>query len=657
MDGFTRIWAYGQWMVVAGLLAAPLWAGSSPGEARQFAAASQGGDHMRAFAGKAEFEAFLAKRLKRVEEQAKAAGNVQYDMAAPMVADASAEAADAAAAPPEEPAAEAAPGADGITNVQTAGVDEGGIVKKHGDLLIVLRRGRLFTIDTAGGAMRPVAAVDVFPGENEPDGTWYDEMLVSDDTVIVLGHSYARNGTEVNRFRLSDDGKLAWRDTHYLRSGDYYSSRNYASRLIGDKLVFYAPLYLQSKFADSMPALARWEKGKVGRFEPFGTATEIYMPEPAWQDDRYSGEVLHSVMICDLGGGDMDCDANNVLGGWARNFYVSQDAVYVWTGFGPQWGEGADENRAMLYRIPLGGEAPQAVEVAGMPLDQFSFREEEDGSLYVLTMAAGGGDAMWQAEASDKGDMALLHLAASRFGDGASKVGAKDYRVLPGVEGWERQNRFVGDWLLYAGGRSYRDLRKDEAGTAPLYAVPLDGGKVVPLDPGHEVGRIDIMGRDAIVVGSDKGEALIFSTVSLTDAPALASRFRFPAAGEGENRSHAFFYRPDPGGNGDDGLLGLPVMRSGENGTKFLGSAASVLYLRRDRRDLSLAGTLDARPGQGDDNCLASCVDWYGNARPVFFGGRIFALMGYELVEGRWQAGAVREKARIDFAPRRRGGR
>ncbi|MDJ0278667.1 hypothetical protein QLH51_17885 [Sphingomonas sp. 2R-10] len=47
----------------------------------------------------------------------------------------------------------------------------------------------------------------------------------------------------------------------------------------------------------------------------------------------------------------------------------------------------------------------------------------------------------------------------------------------------------------------------------------------------------------------------------------------------------------------------------------------------------------------------ASCVDWYGNARPIFLRGRIFALMGYELVEGRLQAGRIAEVARTDFAP------
>jgi hypothetical protein len=52
-----------------------------------------------------------------------------------------------------------------------------------------------------------------------------------------------------------------------------------------------------------------------------------------------------------------------------------------------------------------------------------------------------------------------------------------------------------------------------------------------------------------------------------------------------------------------------------------------------------------------DDACRASCVDWYGNARPIFLRERTFALMGYELVEGEIGARAIHEVQRINFAP------
>ena len=51
---------------------------------------------------------------------------------------------------------------DSVTNVQHAGVDEGGIVKLHGDYLIILRRGRLFTVSINDNSLRPISTVDAF---------------------------------------------------------------------------------------------------------------------------------------------------------------------------------------------------------------------------------------------------------------------------------------------------------------------------------------------------------------------------------------------------------------------------------------------------------------------------------------------------------------
>ena len=154
---------------------------------------------------------------------------------------------------PASLAADDKAGADeSVTNVQHAGVDEGGIVKVHGDHLVVLRRGRLFTVKLGGGTLRPISAVDAFGPEIDPNSTWYDEMLISDNTVVVIGYSYHRGGTEVGLFDIDRSGKLAYRSTYHLRSNDYYSSRNYSSRLIGNKLIFYTPLYLNPGAAGSI---------------------------------------------------------------------------------------------------------------------------------------------------------------------------------------------------------------------------------------------------------------------------------------------------------------------------------------------------------------------------------------------------------------------
>jgi hypothetical protein len=47
-------------------------------------------------------------------------------------------------------------------------------------------------------------------------------------------------------------------------------------------------------------------------------------------------------------------------------------------------------------------------------------------------------------------------------------------------------------------------------------------------------------------------------------------------------------------------------------------------------------------------------VDWYGNARPIFYRGRVFALLGYELIEGRIDGASIAEIGRTDFLGRLR---
>lgn len=557
------------------------------------------------------------------------------------------------------PSASAAPSAasDKITNVQEAGVDEGGIVKKRGDLLVILRRGRLFTVSIADGKMRPVDTIDAMPpgaSDKQRGGDWYDEMLVSGDQVVVVGYSYRRGGTEINRFHLSPEGKLTFRDSHHLRSNDYYSSRNYASRLIGNRLIYYTPLYLDwdNDPFEALPALRRWTGDKDSKMRRIVRAGDVYVVPRLRDDPEADISTAHSVMDCDLAAPVLDCRATVVLGPDSRTFYVSPSAVYLWVS--DAWHDEAEERggaRAFLYRLPLGRERPSAIAARGSATDQFSFREDpRHGLLDILLRADGGGDAMWNPEVST-GDVALLSVPIRLMGNGRREVPLDRYRPLPspGADLWNFQNRFVGNHVLY-GARGSRS-----SSPAYLVAAALRGGPVARIELRHEVERLDILGQDGVVIGSDRSGGLNLTAIDLRRP--LAQRgpgFRMPDAAEGESRSHAFFYRPD-NPDGSDGLLGLPISRRADSQfRRYFGSSASILFLRRDKRRFALAGELAADPRQsGDDQCKASCVDWYGNARPIFIGDRLFALMGYELVEGALSGGTVREVGRMSFQPGR----
>ena len=234
----------------------------------------------------------------------------------------------AAPPPPAAPQAEA----DGVTNNQTAGVDEGGIVKKLGDHLLVLRRGRLFTVHVGGRDLAPVDAADASGPDVDPAGTWYDELLVVGRTAVVVGYSYRRGGTELVLFDVGRDGRLVYRSTYHLRSNDYYSAEAYASRVVGGRLVLYTPLALRLWGDgvgpdDVLPALRRWTGDAQGEFEPIASASRVYRPAR----DLAAGTVaLHTVTTCAVSDGALDCDATAVFGPFGHTFYVSGTAVYAW---------------------------------------------------------------------------------------------------------------------------------------------------------------------------------------------------------------------------------------------------------------------------------------------------------------------------------------
>src|SRR5688572_3582183 len=219
---------------------------------------------MKRFGSEREFQAVLTQwRVKAERERRVADKMVMAAPPAPVAASAESTSLDSVSV-----AGTALQADDSITNVQTTGVDEGDIVKKHGDHLIVLRRGRLFTIRIGGDALRPISAVDAHAPDADPSGTWYDEMLVNDGTVVVIGYSYPRGGTEIGLFDLDASGGLRYRATYQLRSNDYYSARNYASRLIGNRLIFYTPLQLNPWRLDSsafLPALRHWRHDATQR--------------------------------------------------------------------------------------------------------------------------------------------------------------------------------------------------------------------------------------------------------------------------------------------------------------------------------------------------------------------------------------------------------
>jgi hypothetical protein len=256
---------------------------------------------------------------------------------------------------------------------------------------------------------------------------------------------------------------------------------------------------------------------------------------------------------------------------------------------------------------------------------------------------------MWSAEWSGHqppDSMALLRIPLAGLDDGRGEAAESWYRPLPAPPAGVFHNHFVGDHLVYGAGNGWWRPTTD---SAVAFVVPWKGGEVNRLGLPHGVDRIEVMGDDAVIIGAGGGN-LHFSGVRLGSRPVIAQRFVMENASQGELRSHGFFYKAQ---DARSGMLGLPVREGAKPGWRHLvEGSASVLFLRNGGRQFTRLGSLASDPETAvNDNCKASCVDWYGNARPLFLRGRIFALLGYELVEGAIEANGIREIRRASFAP------
>ena len=538
---------------------------------------------------------------------------------------------------------------ESITNNQEEGVDEGGIVKRVGDYIVLLRRGRLFTfaLPTDSNQLSAIDYIDVAPPEEDIDA-WYDEILSNKDSIILLGYSYDIEASLIRMFEIDGDGELSVGRSYFFKSSDYFDAENYATRLVDGHLVFYMPRDLPEDGAGMI-------SGQIVNGEPVNVGS-AFSSETVYQPIQQSSyPVLHTIANCPLDTEDFKCTATSFVGPWAQLFYISDDAVYLWlnsSGWAYDYfmlsdryvrriakaGQGAyDESGdlAVIYRVPIMGGVPGVVEAKGWPINQFSFRESRN-SLQVFAR-----DSEWGAETQP----AILDIPLSQFGPQVTELPASRYEYLPPLEGYINVNRFVGSSLLYD------DLVDESDGyRASVWVKNLDSRlPPVRLPVEHLVERIEPVGDVAVVIGTDDQSALGLTSLSTGKNPTVGHTTWLHRAVQADERSHSFNFRRDRSLN----VIGFPVIYApeGERYDYFWPDEANDVHMTffglTPDLGFQMLGEFIGRSTE-DDDCEVSCTDWYGDSRPFFIDDQIYALLGYELIEGYLSGVMLQESARVN---------
>jgi hypothetical protein len=518
-----------------------------------------------------------------------------------------------------------------ITNNQETQVDEGDIVKNYKDYLIVLRRGRLFTIrinDRDREVLTPIAKANVYPSTLKGGG-WYDEMLISGNKIIVVGYRYSQQATEIAKFTIKEDGELEYNTTHFLSSNDYYSSNNYTSRLVDGELVFYMPSSLWSYASRQslyFPTLKKWsDRGELIESQELLRKRDIYKPV----QEVNNNPTLHTIVRCSFES-NLDCSAKAILGSASRTYYVSNNAVYLWM-------PSTNSQDAYLYSFLLKNFQAGYVQTYGMPIDQFSFKESQDGYLNVVvnistnSLGLSSDDIIYKKRVSS---LNLLRFPITEFSREGKTLPQDFYQNLPNNYSYTLKNKFIGNSLVY--------------GDSAIYVKDLTSSRFPQkLEVSSSIDRIEALDTDVLIVGQ-KGRDTVLSLIDIDQSSVIRDTYTLTNTTQSERRSHAFFYKQYRDGTG---ILGLPTFTNTSSSRNYYGSS-SINFMRvsKEKRFENLK-ELVSTPSERNvlDSCEVSCTDWYGNSRPIFYNDRIFALMGYELIEGVVERGAISEVERVNY--------
>jgi beta propeller domain-containing protein len=601
-----------------------------------------------------------------------------------------------------------------ITNNQQRGVEEGDIVKQIDHYLLVLQDGRIFVVDIggAGGGLRLTDRADVY--RNPQSDMWYDEMLVFGDRILITGYTYDEGATEMAVFRLSPEGRLAREGVFRISSNDYYSSSNYATRLIEGNLVTYTPLRISDLASADFkwPVVRRWlpeDDARTAAFlarrarnwrlrpddpppaePPLVDAAGIYRPVRLIEEDP----TIHTVSVCPLasadGGRALTCRTTAFVGPDVVEWYVTTDQVFLWTAFaGRGWRgrcerdapiEAGEATPALVYRVPVSGARPDLIGARGMPPDQFAMQADSRNLYALLRLLPEGCGERYDLPSQ----LAFLSLPLSRLGATFSQAPESAFTPLPATVNHQVASRFTDRYLVYGGlsrhrsgypgaaqladySSDYRERIRRDLQPRPAYVVPIARPEAVrPLTLGHSVIRAERVADDIVLTGYRDRRGLSISLIDLDARPRVAATVLLAGRYESEGRSHAFnSLVGDDGG----GLMGLPTVRRADDSDRrhWRSRASDLSFLEFDasgrlrpvgeleRRFDYVDGYDDATRVEDEDGvpgyeCQVSCIDWYGNSRPIFTDGRIFGLAGAELIEGRMEGGRIRELQRINIA-------
>jgi len=561
-----------------------------------------------------------------------------------------------------------APSVVSYARTPVQGVQEGDIAQWYGSSLYVLRGRMLYGLRLTRDSLVRTSAMDLASIAGESDRIGFQQLFLVNDRLIAVGTDRPNAAMLLALLRVDGVGHVRVESVYQLRSNDWYLAESGLIRVVGRRLIAYTPVYVPWAIEDPrtmLPSLRRIARSNpLGPFVRVPTAGRVFIPAREW--DAGSSVALHTVTVCDLARAELECRATVVAGAAEQGAHISSRAVYAWAtgyrrvplayppntrGFSPRRVLPAeyrtDTTSSMILRIPLDGGAPTALGAVGRPAGETPFLEDAAGFLNVVVGDDSVGDWIWP-DTTNRMAAALLRVPLTSFGDGSGFAPPESYRGLMSRDEWSFPNRFVGGLLVYSTHMDPYSFAESNIGV-----MRLDGGLSERFEVDMLVAAIEVARGKAVLRGTDT-TGLRVATVLPSARTHLHANAALPIPLPARNYAYGYYaYAPTGSATG---IIALSVADKDHpplSAGRFTGHAG-VFFVSDSDGVLAPLGILNVRDAETTAvRPRATCSPGYPeNARPLFFGHRIFVMLDCVLVEARVRDGHIVEIWRRDFESR-----
>jgi len=562
---------------------------------------------------------------------------------------------------------------ESITNNQEKGVDQGDIIKRLGDYLLVLRKGVLYSVfmgNEHNSEMRLITKLPV-QSNGEDHDSWYDELLVNDNLLLVIGFSYDLDASEMVFFKLSPDGSFAFHQRYLIKADDYYDSENSATRIVDGKLIMVFPTWADTDELRESIIEGKVNARTVGLYRTNSSLPELIelVSNQDWIQtsqklDDYDIPISQ-VFSCPLDSikhDHLSCSSVNLLGARGK-FYVSPSAVYIWDSNSPRSldyrridpdryallsRQGAldkwenDSNASVIYRVPHDDSAVSAVVVQGEPLNQFSFQEKGTRFAVISTLYREDNDQYFH-------DTYGLEFPLSTFSASSIEIEPDQYTLISSNNDRPSANRFLNKQVFVS-----TSMLDDNLGLKTDVRIwDIESNNVEAFDADFDIQAFHPLGENMLAMGADQRMSLVLESWSTGPLPKSLQIQKFPNYSSTESRSVGF----NSSQYDEATVFGIPIIEHEDVDVRqshYWGD--DELPMDIAFFESSQAGTfkgvgqlLGSREKFKEDDCKVSCVDWYGVARPFFIGEYIYGLIDFEILKAIYSETEINTLQRLNI--------